>query len=65
MSSNEAKQPTDEEIKSQQKWGYDLYPERKGEFKPTFKQILLGEGREALEKIKCEKRVYNCFISSK
>lgn len=48
------------------RWGYDLYPERRGEkYKPSFARIaLLGEGREASDKIKCEKNVWNCVQSS-
>ncbi|XP_046681001.1 mitochondrial inner membrane protease ATP23 homolog [Homalodisca vitripennis] len=57
--------PSDEEIREKQKWGYDMYPERKGEYKPSLGKILLGEGREAEDKLKCERRVYNCFMRSK
>lgn len=57
--------PSDDEIRAKQHWGYDLYPERKGDFKPTFTQYLFGEGREAEYKFKCERSVYNCFMTSK
>ena len=47
-------------------WGYDLYPERRGTFKPSVSNILLGrEGKEGLEKMKCEKNVYKCIKESK
>lgn len=48
-----AEKPSDE------KWGYDLYPERLGDrFKPTWKQVLTGSGREQSDRHKCEKRVW-------
>lgn len=47
------------------KWGYDLYPERRGTFKPGFiATIIAQEGRETTEKIKCERNVYNCVMKS-
>uniref|UniRef100_A0A034WLB2 Mitochondrial inner membrane protease ATP23 n=1 Tax=Bactrocera dorsalis TaxID=27457 RepID=A0A034WLB2_BACDO len=47
-------------------WGYDLYPERKGEtYKPKWSRILLGmEGRENIDKVKCERNVYWCVKNS-
>lgn len=46
-------------------WGYDLYPERRGTFKPSVSNILLGrEGKEGIEKMKCEKNVYKCIKES-
>lgn len=46
-------------------WGYDLYPERRGTFKPTITNVLIGkEGKEGIEKIKCEKNVYKCIKES-
>ncbi|CAH0721790.1 unnamed protein product, partial [Brenthis ino] len=51
--------------KKEESWGYDLYPERRGTFKPTVTNILLGrEGKETIEKMKCEKNVYKCFKES-
>ncbi|XP_014675101.1 PREDICTED: mitochondrial inner membrane protease ATP23 homolog [Priapulus caudatus] len=43
-------------------WGYDLYPERKGDrVKTSWSGLLIwGEGRRDIEKIKCEK---NCYYS--
>lgn len=54
---------TDEEKK---KWGYDLYPERKGApYKPKWTNILLGyEGTENIDKIKCERNVVACIKDS-
>ncbi|KAK4320083.1 hypothetical protein Pmani_009024 [Petrolisthes manimaculis] len=51
---------------SDEKWGYDLYPERRGEkYNPSFARIaLLGEGRESSDKFKCEKNVWNCVQNS-
>ncbi|KAK8721584.1 hypothetical protein OTU49_012790 [Cherax quadricarinatus] len=50
----------------EEKWGYDLYPERRGEkYKPSLAKIaLLGEGRESADKMKCEKNVWGCVQSS-
>ncbi|XP_034840100.1 mitochondrial inner membrane protease ATP23 homolog [Maniola hyperantus] len=46
-------------------WGYDLYPERRGTFSPKISNILLGrEGKEGIEKAKCEKHVYECVKNS-
>ncbi|CAF4937946.1 unnamed protein product [Pieris macdunnoughi] len=46
-------------------WGYDLYPERRGTFTPKMTNILLGkEGKEGIEKFKCEKNVYHCVKNS-
>ncbi|XP_045445422.1 mitochondrial inner membrane protease ATP23 homolog [Melitaea cinxia] len=46
-------------------WGYDLYPERRGTFKPKITNVLIGkEGKEGIEKIKCEKNVYKCIKES-
>ena len=50
---------------TEESWGYDLYPERKGIYKPSVTQIMLGEGTEGLEKMKCERNVYNCIKNSK
>lgn len=48
------------------KWGYDLYPERRGEkYKPKWTKILFGvEGTENMDKIKCERNVVNCIKDS-
>lgn len=46
-------------------WGFDLFPERRGTFKPSLKNILFqGRGNENLERIKCEKKVAFCLNKS-
>lgn len=45
-------------------WGYDLYPERRGRYKPTFFSRLIGEGKEELTRLKCEGNVYKCIKNS-
>lgn len=56
-------EPTDQDDK---KWGFDLYPERRGgQHKSTWSEVAFkGEGRENIDKIKCERRVYACFQKS-
>lgn len=51
---------------TEEKWGYDLYPERRGQkYQPSLAKIaLLGEGRENIDKIKCERNVWNCAQKS-
>ncbi|CAG2069338.1 unnamed protein product [Timema podura] len=48
------------------KWGYDLYPERRGEnYKPSWsKMMFLGEGRENIDNLNCERKVYACIKRS-
>lgn len=46
-------------------WGYDLYPDRtkhKGERKIT--DYMFGKGRDRIEKIRCERNVYQCVKTS-
>jgi inner membrane protease ATP23 len=47
-------------------WGYDLYPERRGEkYKPSWTKIIfLGEGKENFDKLRCEENFYNCVKNS-
>ncbi|XP_068210608.1 mitochondrial inner membrane protease ATP23 homolog [Palaemon carinicauda] len=54
------------ETSPEEKWGYDLYPERRGEkYKPSLARIAwLGEGRENIDKIKCERNVWSCVQKS-
>ena len=49
------------------RWGYDLYPERRGDkYKPSWAKVaFLGEGRENIDKIKCERNVWKCAQKSK
>lgn len=48
--------------KERKEWGYDLYPERRGEaFKPKWTRVLFGlEGQENIDRYKCEQNVYWC-----
>nr|CAD7399504.1 unnamed protein product [Timema poppensis] len=58
---------TEKNVKDESvKWGYDLYPERRGEnYKPSWsKKIFFGEGRENIDKLKCERNVYACIQKS-
>jgi inner membrane protease ATP23 len=46
-------------------WGFDLFPERRGTFKPTIKNILFqGRGNENVERMKCENKVAYCLNKS-
>lgn len=46
-------------------WGFDLFPERRGAYKPSLKQILFkGRGKENIERIKCEEKVSFCLDKS-
>lgn len=46
-------------------WGFDLFPERRGTFKPSMKNVLFqGRGNETVERIKCESKVKNCINKS-
>nr|CAG4649650.1 EOG090X0CKN [Scapholeberis mucronata]SVE93858.1 EOG090X0CKN [Scapholeberis mucronata] len=53
-------------VDKEDKWGYDLYPERRGEApKPKWWQVaLFGAGQNNVEKTNCERNVYNCFQNS-
>lgn len=63
--STESKSETGQKNKDEA-WGYDLYPERRGTFKAKISNILIGkEGKENIEKYKCEKNVYECIKTSK
>lgn len=49
----------------EEKWGYDLYPERKQLFHASVSNILkMHEGREQFDKMKCEKNVFKCMKKS-
>lgn len=62
---NEKKQETSTNQK-EEAWGYDLYPERRGTFSPKISNILIGkEGKENIEKLKCEQNVVECVKDSK
>lgn len=48
-------------------WGSDMYPERRGaKSKRSWLKFLFGaEGRESIDKNRCEDNVYNCVKNSK
>lgn len=55
----------DNSEKKDEKWGYDLYPERKKIFQSSLARIVrMKEGREQFDKIKCEENVYDCVKKS-
>lgn len=55
----------DNSKKKDEKWGYDLYPERKQNFQSSLVRIVrMKEGREQFDKIKCEENVYDCVKKS-
>ncbi len=47
-------------------WGYDLYPERRGETVPIkwWQAAFFGAGQTNTERTSCERNVYNCFQNS-
>lgn len=46
-------------------WGYDLYPDRtKNEKKRSVTDYVLGKGREPMDKIRCERNIYQCVKTS-
>nr|CAG4635040.1 EOG090X0CKN [Alona affinis] len=53
-------------IDKEDNWGYDLYPERRGETPtPKWWQVaMFGDGRTNIDKTKCERNVYDCFQNS-
>lgn len=63
---SEASTNISESSKEAKKWGYDLYPERKGDkYKPSWTKVIFGiEGRENIDKIKCERNVFSCVQNS-
>lgn len=46
------------------KWGYDLYPDRTKNKNTGVIDYVLSKGREPMEKIRCERNVYQCFKTS-
>lgn len=47
--------------------GIDFFPERRGDkiSRSWFRILLFGEGRDNLEKVRCERNVHNCVAESK
>ena len=63
---NTNKSQTDTGPKKEEAWGYDLYPERRGTFSAKLSNILIGkEGKENIDKFKCEQHVFECVKNSK
>ena len=53
-------------VDKEDNWGYDLYPERRGE-KPNvswWQVAFFGDGRHNTDNIRCERNVYSCFQNS-
>lgn len=48
-------------------WGSDMYPERRGAKieRSWFKMLIGSQGRESIDKNKCEDNVYRCVKNSK
>lgn len=62
---NQSSDQTSKKSDNYDGWGFDLFPERRGTFKPSIKNILFqGRGNENLERIKCEKKVAYCLNKS-
>nr|CAG4642008.1 EOG090X0CKN [Eurycercus lamellatus] len=66
MSENDSKTSSAAPVDQEDNWGYDLYPERKGQTpKPSWWQMaFFGNGRIAMDRTHCERNVYNCFQNS-
>lgn len=47
-------------------WGSDMYPERRGaKHKRSWFKMLFGlDGRESIDKTRCENNVYSCIKNS-
>lgn len=61
----ENKSPTASNTDNYDGWGFDLFPERRGTFKKTIKNVLFqGRGNENLERVKCERNVAYCLRKS-
>lgn len=56
----------DESRNSYKKWGFDLFPERRGDkYQPSWARVaFLGEGKENIDRFKCERKVYSCLQTS-
>ncbi|MCL4137063.1 UNVERIFIED_CONTAM: hypothetical protein GTU68_048106 [Idotea baltica] len=63
--SNVPNNPSKNEKPMDEKWGFDLYPERRSALEPTWSEIVFGgKGTEASERLKCERRVWNVVNKS-
>lgn len=55
----------DNSAKKEERWGYDLYPERKQLFKSSLTKIFeMEEGHELYDKMRCERNVFACVKRS-
>ena len=62
---NDDSPPASSSPPRKENWGYDLYPERRGELKINWAHSVFGRvGREPMQKLRCEKNVYRCIRSS-
>lgn len=64
---SEQGQPEDKPKSKDEQYGFDHFPERQGrKAKASFwRTAILGEGREELNKIKCERKVFKVLNTSK
>lgn len=55
-----------ETIEKDEKWGFDMYPERRGAtLKRSWFSTVIGKtGKEGITKLKCEQTVFNCSQES-
>jgi inner membrane protease ATP23 len=66
LSDENIKNFKDKDKSEKNKWGYELYPERRGDkLERNWAKLLVGmEGKENITKLKCERNVYNCVKNS-
>lgn len=51
-------------LPSGEEWGYDLYPQRRKQKATGLSNLMQGKGRENIDQIRCERRVYSCIKTS-
>lgn len=55
----------DNSEQKENKWGYDLYPERRKKLETNIMDIAQQKrGTEYYDRLRCEKNVYKCFQTS-
>lgn len=55
----------DNSEQKENKWGYDLYPERRKKLETNLIDITTAkQGKEYFERLKCEKNVFRCLKTS-
>ncbi|XP_050420125.1 mitochondrial inner membrane protease ATP23 homolog [Adelges cooleyi] len=58
-------QPKPSQTDNYDGWGFDLFPQRRGNYKPSVKEVLFkGRGNENIEQVKCEGKVKHCLKNS-